>query len=115
MAKQSEINLKITLDENHVPETITWSATDGNVENKPSLALFLSLWDAEAKHTSKIDLWTKDMMVDDMKLFFYQNLMMMADTLERSTNETPMALTLKDFADYFAEKMDLKTPNTPQS
>ena len=55
-----------------------------------------------------IDLWTKDMLIDDMKQFFHQTLISMANTFERATNEDKIVGDMKDFCDYFAEKMGLK-------
>lgn len=39
---------------------------------KESKTMMLSLWDKEDKVTLGIDLWTKEMLVDDMNLHFYQ-------------------------------------------
>ncbi|MFN4123697.1 MAG: gliding motility protein GldC [Flavobacteriales bacterium] len=107
---KSTISLHVTLDENRVPETINWDATDGGVQNKPANAILLSVWDPAEQNTLRVDLWTKEMMVDDMKKFFHQTIMLMADTLDRSTGETKMAETMRDFGDYFAEKMELLPP-----
>jgi gliding motility-associated protein GldC len=71
--------------------------------------MMLSVWDSTENTTLKIDLWTKDMLVDDMKQFFHQTLISMANTLERATNEDKMAGDMRDFCDYFAEKMGLKS------
>ena len=48
------------------------------------------------------------MTVDEMKIFFHQTLVTMADTFKRATNEEDMTLAMQDFCDYFAEKMDIK-------
>lgn len=106
--KTSNINIKVTLDENRVPEELNWSAEDGGVENEEAKAMLLSMWDANKKETLRIDLWTKDMPLDDMKQFFHQTLVTMADTFNRATQDEAMTETMKDFCDYFAEKMDLK-------
>jgi len=47
------------------------------------------------------------MPVDEMKLFFHQTLVTMSDTYLRATQDEKMAATMKDFCDYFAEKLDL--------
>ncbi|MFN4198180.1 MAG: gliding motility protein GldC [Flavobacterium sp.] len=104
----SDIKFHIALDENRVPETLEWSAPDGGIENAPSKAVLISVWDHLAKETLRIDLWTKDMPVDEMKQFFHQTLVAMADTYQRATNDDKMADTMRDFCDYFAEKSDLK-------
>jgi len=70
--------------------------------------MLLSIWDNKTKETLRIDLWTKDMPVDEMKIFFHQTLVAMADTFERATQDEKMAATMRDFTDYFAEKLELK-------
>jgi len=105
---KSEINFLIELDENRVPEKLHWTARDGGVVNQESKAVMLSVWDSKAKESMRIDLWTKDMPVDEMKIFFHQTLVSMSDTFERATNDKKMADTMKDFCDYFAEKLELK-------
>ena len=47
------------------------------------------------------------MMVDDMKKFYHQTLLSMADGFKRSTNEDEMSEDIRDFAKYFAEKLKL--------
>ena len=104
----SEIKFKVGLDENRVPEEISWNAQDGGISNEASKAIMLSVWDHKQKDTLRMDLWTKDMPVDEMKQFFHQTLVSMADTFERATNDEKMTDTMKDFCDYFAEKLELK-------
>ena len=103
----SEIRFNIELDENRVPERLTWTAQDGGVNAEEAKAIMLSIWDSKAQETLRIDLWTKDMPVDEMKKFFHQTLVAMSDTFQRATDDEKMAGTMKDFCDYFAEKMDL--------
>jgi gliding motility-associated protein GldC len=110
MSKQlhsSEISLKVTLDENRVPEGLTWSAEDGGIENQEAKAMLLSVWDHANKESLKIDLWTKDMPLDEMKVFFHQTLVAMSDTFMKATQDEKMTATMRDFCDYFAEKLEL--------
>ncbi len=103
----SEIKFLVELDENRVPEKLTWTAQDGGVQLEEAKAMLLSVWDAKTKETLRIDLWTKEMPVDEMKLFFHQTLVAMADTFQRATQDETMADTMRDFCDYFAEKLEL--------
>jgi gliding motility-associated protein GldC len=105
---KSKIELNVELDENRVPEKLNWSAQDGGIENEEAKAVMLSVWDSKAQETLKIDLWTKDMPVDEMKLFFHQTLVTMSDTFLRATQDEKMTATMKDFCDYFADKLELK-------
>ncbi|MCB0763627.1 MAG: gliding motility protein GldC [Flavobacteriales bacterium] len=102
--KTSDIRLTVHLDDNKVPEHIEWEAED-NGEKSRTKALLLSLWDEQEKNTLRIDLWTKDMTVEEMKAFFHQNILTMADTFERATGEGKMAAQMRDFGAYFAEHM----------
>ena len=104
----SEIKIVVELDENRVPEKLTWSAQDGGVEKEEAKAIMLSIWNSKIQETLRIDLWTKDMPVDEMKLFFHQTLVAMSDTFQRATQDEKMVETMKDFCDYFAEKLELK-------
>lgn len=106
--KTSTIALNVELDENRVPEKLSWTAEDGGVQNEEAKAMLLSVWNHKAKETLRIDLWTKDMPVDEMKQFFHQTLVAMSDTFYRATQDEKMSATMKDFCDYFAEKLDLK-------
>ena len=106
--KRFEIKFDIELDGNKVPEKMHWTAEDGGISNQETKAMMLSVWDAKNKESLRIDLWTKDMPVDEMKIFFHQTLVAMADTFQRATTDEKMADTMRDFCDYFAEKLELK-------
>lgn len=108
MAKKSEINIKIETDDNHVPEKMSWTAQDGKVSDKEAKAMLLSLWDPNQKESFRIDLWTKDMPLDEMKTFFYQTLIAMSDTFYRATDDEKMTETMRDFCAYYADKMNIK-------
>jgi gliding motility-associated protein GldC len=104
----SDIKFTVELDENKVPENISWTAKDGGIDNESSKAIMLSVWDHKAKDTLRMDLWTKDMPVDEMKQFFHQTLVSMSGAFERATGDDKMTATMRDFCDYFAEKLELK-------
>lgn len=105
---QSEIKFIVGLDKELVPETINWTATDSGVEGvKPCSATMISIWDPKENTTLRIDLWTKQMMVEDMKRFFYENFMSMADTYHRATNDEESAKEIRKFAEAFG-KMSTK-------
>ena len=105
--KTSEIKINVGLNENHVPLKMNWSASDGNVDNQETKAMFLAMWDEEKKQTLKIDLWTDQMSVEEMKFFFHQTLLTMADTFEKATGETLICEDLRDYCYHFAEKMNV--------
>lgn len=106
--KTSPISIEVTLDENKVPVKIIWSAPDGGIENEMAQAMLLAIWDGKNQETLRMDLWVKEMPVDQMKMFFHQTFLTMGDTYFRATQDEKMAATIKDFCDYFAEKINLK-------
>ena len=108
--KTSEVNFKVTLDENNLPLAINWEAEQTG-EKSSCKSVMIALWDEKEKNTLRIDLWTKDMLADEMKIFFHQTILSMADTLKRATGEEKMAEDLKDFGAHFAEKMNLLKKN----
>lgn len=106
--KTSEINIKVELSEEKVPVAITWSATDSTA-NKPqqSKAFLLSLWDSHYKESLRIDLWTKDMLLEDMNTFFFETLMGLAETYNRASQDAALAERLKNFALEFGEAVQV--------
>ncbi|MCO5935340.1 MULTISPECIES: gliding motility protein GldC [Mucilaginibacter] len=107
--KTAEIKLTIQLDDNNIPENILWESTDSkNKEALPVQAMMLSLWDKNYQNTLKIDLWTKDMPVDEMKRYFYETLQTMGDTFLRATGEKNIVEDLRDYCAHFADKMEIK-------
>ncbi len=108
--KKSEIKFTVSLDENKLPVSIEWTAEDAG-EKSTCKSVMIALWDSKENNTMRIDLWTKDMLVDEMKVFFHQTLLSMADTLKRSTGEENMAADLRDFSAHFAEKLNLLKKN----
>lgn len=95
--KKSEINFTVQLDAQNVPETIHWEATDnptGKLEATKAIAL--SVWDVKQKNTMRIDLWTKDMQVDEMKMFFIETIAGLSQTIITSTGDEYMGAEMKE-------------------
>ena len=102
---KSSINIDILLDPDKVPENISWSATDSTADlQQKAKAMCLAFWDGADKTAMRIDLWTKDMMVDEMGEFFYQMMFTMADTFSRATKNGELAQELKTFSNDFIKK-----------
>lgn len=103
--QKSTISVDILLDPNKIPEQITWDASDNESQMKQKAkAMCLAFWDATDKTALRIDLWTKDMMVDEMGDFFHQMLITMADTFNRATKQKELSEELKAFANDFQRK-----------
>ncbi|MFZ9300314.1 MAG: gliding motility protein GldC [Chitinophagaceae bacterium] len=101
----STISIDVTLDQDKIPEHLSWNATQSSAEApQDAKAMMLSFWDGREKAAMRIDLWTKDMMVDEMGDFVYQNMMSMADNFERATRQAELARDMKIFAKAFLKK-----------
>ncbi len=110
-AERSEIRINVTLDTDKIPSKITWSASDkGSGSESEAKAVLLSLFDVEEKDTLKIDLWTKEMQVNEMDRFFYNTLRAMADTYMRATGNEKLAGAMQQFAAYFGEQSKVLRP-----
>lgn len=102
---QSTIKIDVSLDERKMPESISWNASDSTAdEARKAKAMILSFWDGADKSALRIDLWTKDMMVDEMTDFFYQTIMSMADSYQRATQQPELVNDMKEFARSFYKK-----------
>lgn len=98
----SNISINVLMDADRIPETISWNASDSTAEmDQKAKAMMLAFWDAADKNALRIDLWTKDMMIDEMADFYYQVMMTMADTFERATNQPEIAIGMKTYAKEF--------------
>src|SRR5438045_3343015 len=97
--KQTEINFKVTLDANNLPEKIEWQAPDAG-KSSACKSMMVALWDEKENNTLRIDLWTKDMSVDEMKKFYIQNILTLTDTYLKATADEETSALVKDF---FAE------------
>ena len=102
---KSKIVFDVELDKEHVPEKISWSATDNPQGNTPSetKAVSIALWDHLQKHSLRIDLWSKDMPVDEMKKFYIECLAGLGDSIKRSTGDEDMAHQIHDLCDKLVE------------
>ena len=102
---RSTIKIDVLLDPNKIPEQITWSASDSNTDKvQKAKAMCVAFWDGADKTAMRIDLWTKDMMVDEMADFYYQVFSTMADTFERATQQKELSEEIKKFSKEFQNK-----------
>lgn len=102
--KESEINFKITLDEQSIPEKIVWNATDGDFDDlRPTKAISISTWDHQTKNSLRMDLWTKDMPVDEMKRFYIDCIGGLGQSLLSSTGDEFMSGQVNELCDKLVE------------
>ncbi|MCH8902395.1 MAG: gliding motility protein GldC [Bacteroidetes bacterium] len=103
----SEINFKVTLDEENIPEEIIWNATDSEFnEFKKCDSMNISIWDTNEHNTLSIALWTKKMVVEDMQLHFFQTLMTLAENFQKSTGNKKILEEMQKFCDKIADNLD---------
>src|SRR5690349_7740784 len=102
---KSTITINVQMDEGRLPELITWNASDTTAEHaQKAKAMMLSFWDGSEKTALRIDLWTREMMIDEMADFFYQTMMTMADSYGRATKQDDTVDEMKAFAKNFYSK-----------
>lgn len=90
--KKSAITFNIELDEQNIPDNISWDATDREQDAmSDTKAISLSIWDSMQRNTLRIDLWTKEMPVDEMKRFSVDTIGGLAQTILSATGDEYMA------------------------
>lgn len=108
--KQSKIIFSIDLDAQSIPERIQWDADDKPEEGlEDTKAISVSIWDHKNKNTLRIDLWTKDMPVDEMKRFYIESLGGLAQSVLRATGDEFMS----DQMNQLCDKLVLHTQKNP--
>ena len=111
----SEINFKIDLDDQNVPEYIQWKASDsGKHEFEETKAISIALWDENQKNTMRIDLWTKDMPVDEMKRFHIDCIGGLAQTILNSTGDEFMAAEMNTLCQKLVDHLKKELENNNQ-
>ena len=105
MARETEIKFKIKLDDQNLPETIKWSASDGpQGDGDECKSMMVAMWDGHEKNTLRFDLWTKDMPVDEMHTHFFQMLLSLGDTYHRATGNPFVQEEIKNFCMQLGDK-----------
>lgn len=108
--KKSEIKLEVELDKDNIPERIVWDADDkdqpGPSETK---SVSLSMWDHTTKNTLRIDLWSKDMPVDDMKRFYIDCIGGLAQSVLNATGDEYMSDELNALCDRLVQHLKEET------
>lgn len=105
---QSEIQIKVLLDEKKLPKDILWEAkNDETPVSRNAKAMFLSFFDRDSFDTMKIDLWTNDMQVNEMDRFVFQSLRSIAEAYFKATNNAALANDMQRFVQYFGEQTEI--------
>jgi len=109
-SRTAEIKVTVDLSDEHLPKGIQWQATEGENEGPTSCeSMMLSFWDSEKKTVAAIDLWTEEMTIEEMNLYFFQVFHKMADTYFRATKDDSVAREIHAFGDGFGETAGVTT------
>jgi gliding motility-associated protein GldC len=112
ITKTSQIKFDVNLDKENLPVSIQWEADDADIEGKQEAkAMILSLWDGLQQNALRIDLWTKEMNVEEMNLFLFQTIATLADTFDRSTDNKEVAEEIREFAHHLGHKLNVFGPD----
>ncbi|MES2559425.1 MAG: gliding motility protein GldC [Bacteroidota bacterium] len=112
IVKSSQIRFNVMLDKENLPVQIQWDADDADVDGmQEAKSILLALWDGIQQNAMRIDLWTKDMNVEEMNLFMFQTLSTLGDTYERATNNPELAEEIRAFAHHFGHKAEVFGPD----
>ena len=105
--RESEIKLRVKLGEDNVPEKIYWDATDKEHEGEEETkSISLNIWDNLNHSTLRIDLWTKEMPVDEMKRFYVDCLGGLAQSILNSTGDEFMASGMNRLCEKFVKHLE---------
>ncbi len=101
----SKIIFDVELDKENIPTKINWSATDNlsGEKLKETKAVSISLWDHVEKQSLRIDLWAKDMPVDEMKMFYIECLAGLGDSIKRATDDDEMTHQIHELCEKLAK------------
>lgn len=104
---KSEINFTVELDENRIPEKIFWDATENPNEGiNETKAIAIGVWDQYHKGLLGINLWTKDMPVDEMNHFVVDLIGNLAQMVTDSTQDPMIIQTLQEAGQKIARHLE---------
>ncbi|MGB0840045.1 MAG: gliding motility protein GldC [Chitinophagales bacterium] len=106
MKKKQKIHIDILFNKDNVPEKMEWDASGSPMPgDKECKAFLLALWDGNAKQALRMDLWTKEMQVEEMHHFFFQTFMTLGETFANATGDKATADEIHTFGKQFGEKL----------
>lgn len=102
--RKSEIHFTVELDDQNIPEKIQWEASEKDPQGpEETKSISLSLWDHNQKNTLRIDLWTKDMPLHEMKRFYIDCLGGLAQSVLNSTGDKYISDELNNLCERLVE------------
>lgn len=104
---KSTLKFDLELNENNIPKSIIMNSSDKQAENVNIKSVMISAFESSTKDTLRVDLWTPEMMVNEMFIMYHQTLISMANTLEKSTGNHELAEGLRDYCVFFAKQTNI--------
>ncbi len=102
--KESDINFKVFLDDGNIPEKIEWNATDTNFDKpKDTRAISIATWDHATQNSLRMDLWTKQMTVEEIKRFYIDCVGGLGQSLMNATGDEFMASEMTNLCEKLVE------------
>lgn len=104
--KKSSIQFDITLDQQNVAEKIMWDASEKPQEGpSETKSISIALWDHQEKNTLRIDLWAKDMPVNEMKRFYVDCVGGLAQSVLTATGDEYMSSEMNQLCERLVEHL----------
>ncbi len=105
--KKSTVNFEIELDEQNIPENIYWQASDNpeGIVKTRTKSVSIALWDHDNQNTMRIDIWSKDMPLDEMKRFYIDSIGGLAQSILNATGDEFMANEMSALCDKFVDHL----------
>ena len=72
--KKERLTIDVSMDDNLIPESIEWKSSQENKPSQTASAALIYFWDAKKNETFNLDLWTKEMSVEEMNKMMFQTL-----------------------------------------
>lgn len=104
--KQNTITIRVELNEDKIPKHIYWQAGD-EMNEQSTKAFFLALFDPNTKDTLRMDLWTTEMTIQDMKFFMHNNIRSMAQSYSKAIQDPKVIKLFDELAEALLDKDEL--------
>jgi len=105
--KKSDIRLTVELDDDNIPNRILWSADDKDDKSlDETKSISLSVWDHVNKNTLRIDLWTNEMPIEELKYFYIDTIGGLAQSLLSATGDEVMSNHMKALSDNLTRHVE---------
>ena len=96
---QKDIRLTVQLDNDRLVDSIHWEATDKPADASPQIKCFsLAIWDQEQRGTLRLDMWDKNMTMDEMNQFVVQAIGGLSELLANATGNEETGRKIAQFA-----------------